>query len=121
MSVPACPIPIQNTKVVMYIAHIWGVRLPAAPMPTQICQAQALTPAARTRPDEAEPGEVLVARHADRANDVAVDVRPGRLHGPAGRLAHALCPFSGLAAGSAPCTTFFRYVTAGRVPSSSST
>ena len=25
----------------MYIAHIWGVRLPAAPMPTQICQVQA--------------------------------------------------------------------------------
>ncbi len=34
MSVPACPMPIQNTKLVMYIAHIWGVRLPAAPMPT---------------------------------------------------------------------------------------
>jgi hypothetical protein len=31
--VPACPIPIQNTKVVMYIAHIWGFRLPAMPMP----------------------------------------------------------------------------------------
>src|SRR6266545_6193864 len=48
--VPACPMPIQNTKVVMYIAHIWGVRLPAAPMPTQICHAQALTPAARMSP-----------------------------------------------------------------------
>jgi hypothetical protein len=36
MSVPACPMPIQNTNVVMYIAHIWGVRLPAAPMPNQI-------------------------------------------------------------------------------------
>src|SRR6266849_10506266 len=46
ISVPACPIPIQNTKVVMYIAHIWGVRLPAAPMPTQICQVQAATPQA---------------------------------------------------------------------------
>jgi hypothetical protein len=33
ISVPACPIPIQKTKVVMYIAHICGVRLPAAPMP----------------------------------------------------------------------------------------
>src|SRR6266481_4603471 len=30
ISVPACPIPIQNTKVVMYIAHIWGVRVQAA-------------------------------------------------------------------------------------------
>jgi hypothetical protein len=28
--------PIQNTKVVMYIAHICGVRLPAAPMPKKI-------------------------------------------------------------------------------------
>src|SRR5881628_2533738 len=50
MSVPAWPMPIQNTNVVMYIAHIWGVRLPAAPMPTQICHAQALTPAARMSP-----------------------------------------------------------------------
>src|SRR5712691_8117288 len=33
----------------MYIAHITGVRLPAAPMPSQICQAQAEAPAARTR------------------------------------------------------------------------
>ena len=33
MSVPACPMPIQNTKVVMYIAHIWGLRFPAIPMP----------------------------------------------------------------------------------------
>src|SRR6185295_321491 len=40
---------IQNTKVVMYIAHICGVRLPAAPMPTQICQVQAATPHARVR------------------------------------------------------------------------
>src|SRR5216683_4891812 len=46
ISVPACPIPIQNTKVVMYIAHIWGVRFPAAPMPTQICHAQAAMPQA---------------------------------------------------------------------------
>ena len=36
MSVPAWPIPIQNTKVVMYIAHIWGTRLPAEPIPTKI-------------------------------------------------------------------------------------
>src|SRR6202795_5358000 len=49
MSVPACPMPIQNTKVVMYIAHICGERLPAAPIPIQICQAQAATPAARVR------------------------------------------------------------------------
>src|SRR5262249_421143 len=42
--------PIQNTNVVMYIAHIWGDRLPAAPMPIQICHDQAATPAARTRP-----------------------------------------------------------------------
>src|SRR5882724_10009886 len=39
--VPAWPIPIQNTKVVMYIAHIWGTRLPAMPMPHQTCPAQA--------------------------------------------------------------------------------
>src|SRR5262245_41941223 len=39
--VPACPIPIQNTNVVMYIAHIWGTRLPAIPMPHQTCPAQA--------------------------------------------------------------------------------
>ena len=50
MRVPACPMPIQNTKVVMYIAHICGVRLPAAPMPVQICQAHAATPQPRTRP-----------------------------------------------------------------------
>src|SRR5713101_1052106 len=49
ISVPACPIPIQNTKEVMYIAHIWGVRFPAAPMPTQICHAQAAAPQARVR------------------------------------------------------------------------
>src|SRR4030095_2898093 len=35
IKVPACPIPIQNTNVVMYIAHIWGTRLPAMPMPHQ--------------------------------------------------------------------------------------
>src|SRR5215813_5997391 len=39
--VPAWPIPIQNTKVVMYIAHIWGTRLPAMPMPHQTWPAQA--------------------------------------------------------------------------------
>src|SRR5438093_7701959 len=50
ISVPACPMPIQNTKVVMYIAHIWGVRLPAAPMPIQICQDHAATPAASVNP-----------------------------------------------------------------------
>ena len=50
MRVPACPMPIQNTKVVMYIAHIWGERLPAAPIPIQICQAHAATPAPRVSP-----------------------------------------------------------------------
>jgi len=47
MSVPAWPIPIQNTNVVMYIAHISGVRLPAIPMPHQIWPAHATIPAAR--------------------------------------------------------------------------
>src|SRR6266852_7617452 len=66
--VPAWPMPIQNTKVVMYIAHIWGVRLPAAPIPTQICQAQAAAPAARmrtTRQSQAKyfsPGMPMVRR-----------------------------------------------------------
>src|SRR5512143_3160678 len=46
ISVPARRIPIQNTKGAMYIAHIWGVRFPAAPMPTQICHAQAAIPQA---------------------------------------------------------------------------
>src|SRR5713226_5969254 len=50
ISVPAWPIPIQNTKVVMYIAHITGVRLPAAPIPTQIWYDHARMPAVRTRP-----------------------------------------------------------------------
>ena len=46
---PACPIPIQNTKLVMYIAHIWGTRFPAIPMPHQIWPAQARIPAVRMR------------------------------------------------------------------------
>src|SRR5712691_10097685 len=50
ISVPAWPIPIQNTKVVMYIAHITGVRLPAAPIPTQIWYDHARMPAVRTSP-----------------------------------------------------------------------
>ena len=33
ISVPAWPMPIQNTNVVMYIAHICGLRFPAIPMP----------------------------------------------------------------------------------------
>src|SRR5712691_5794123 len=41
--------PIQNTKLVRYIAHIWGTRLPAIPMPHQIWPAQATNPAARIR------------------------------------------------------------------------
>src|SRR4029453_4029554 len=40
--VPAWPIPIQKTNVVMYIAHIWGTRLPAMPIPHQTCPAQAM-------------------------------------------------------------------------------
>ena len=47
--------------------------------------------------DQAHPGEVPVARHADRPDDVAVDVGPGRIRGGRGgaRRAHALCPLSG--------------------------
>src|SRR3989454_7589874 len=41
--------PIQNTKLVMYIAHIWGTRLPAIPMPHQIWPVQATIPAVRIR------------------------------------------------------------------------
>ena len=41
ISVPAWPMPIQNTNVVMYIAHIWGTRLPAMPMPHHTWPAHA--------------------------------------------------------------------------------
>ena len=46
---PAWPMPIQNTNVVMYIAHCWGTRLPAMPMPHQIWPVQARIPPARMR------------------------------------------------------------------------
>src|SRR5882672_11214448 len=49
MSVPAWPIPIQNTKVVMYIAHICGTRLPAMPMPHQTWPAHAKKKPASSR------------------------------------------------------------------------
>src|SRR5262249_46827021 len=47
--VPACPMPIQNTNVVMYIAHIWGTRLPAMPMPHHTCPAHAAKNPASSR------------------------------------------------------------------------
>src|SRR4030095_554479 len=47
MSLPAWPIPIQNTKVVMYIAHICGTRLAALPMPHQDWPAHARKKPAR--------------------------------------------------------------------------
>src|SRR4029450_12864290 len=50
ISLPAWPMPIQNTNVVMYIAHIWGVRLPAAPIPVHTWYAHAENGAARPRP-----------------------------------------------------------------------
>ena len=49
INVPAWPIPIQNTNVVMYIAHIWGTRLPAMPIPHQTWPVQApKNPASRS-------------------------------------------------------------------------
>jgi hypothetical protein len=41
--------PIQNTKVVMYIAHIWGLRFPAIPMPKYTWSTQQKIPPARIR------------------------------------------------------------------------
>jgi hypothetical protein len=36
ISVPACPMPTQNTKVVMKVPHPTGLVSPAAPRPTAI-------------------------------------------------------------------------------------
>ena len=108
MSVPACPMPIQNTKVVMYIAHICGERLPAAPIPIQICQAQAATPAPRVRPIRhiqakyLSPG-MLTVRMTSRLTSAQVGLRGGR---GGARRGHALCPLSGPV--STWRTTFFR-------------
>src|SRR5258707_10461990 len=92
ISVPACPIPIQNTKVVMYIAHNLRRALargadadPDLPGPRRH--------AARQREGhQAHPGEVLLARHPDGADDVAVDVGPGGRGGSAWRSAHDVSP-----------------------------
>src|SRR5262249_26977476 len=70
--------------------------------------------------DEAHPGEVRVARHAHRADDVAVDVRPARLPPPPGH-AHASCSLPSSWPAASPRTTLARYVTAGLVASSRST
>ena len=57
---PACPMPIQNTNVVMYIAHIWGVRLPAAPMPVHTWYAHAANSAARPSPTRHSQAKYLL-------------------------------------------------------------
>ena len=61
---PAWPMPIQNTKVVMYIAHIWGVRLPAAPMPEPDLVGPGQDAPGEDEPHHAHPREVEVARAA---------------------------------------------------------
>ena len=33
ISVPACPMPTQKTKLVMYVAHMAGRVMPSAPIP----------------------------------------------------------------------------------------
>jgi len=43
MSVPAWPIPIQNTKSVMYSAQYCGVRSPVIPRPRASCHVRAST------------------------------------------------------------------------------
>src|SRR5262245_62788345 len=68
--------------------------------------------------DHHHPEKVRVAGGDERAVDVTIDVSPGGGRGPV--LAHARCPLS-CAPASEPRTTFFRYVTPGRVPTSSRT
>src|SRR5690242_1908757 len=43
MSVPAWPMPIQNTKFVMYSAQSCGTRSPVAPSPAHSCHVRAAT------------------------------------------------------------------------------
>ncbi len=40
ISVPAWPMPIQNTKVTMYTPHMVGCVMPATPMPQVSCWYQ---------------------------------------------------------------------------------
>ena len=83
---PAWPIPIQNTKVVMYIAHICGVRLPAAPMPTQIWYAQARMPRGEDerRPRTSRRSTCCPAGRSVRRTSRLTSAKVGSARGAAG-------------------------------------
>ncbi len=101
----------------MYIAHIWGVRLPAAPMPKKIWYVQARMPHVRMSATTHIQAKYRLPGGRSVAQDVAVDVGEGRLGdvgAPGDRpsrtrvfAAHA-CPLIAAGFTSGPRTTFFR-------------